>query len=423
MLRINEGRFLQNLAELAQIGRLPKAEGGGLDRRPFSPAERAARDYFSQQAKAAGLAVFTDAAANISARLPGEQATVPTLLLGSHLDTVPNGGRYDGALGVIAALEVLRTVREAEIVLPVHLETIAFTDEEGRFGDFFGSRALIGDHTTASIEAFLTSASAYPEDLATMGDVVPGGLALEKILAGWRDPATIAGFIELHIEQGPRLEAAGKVIGVVDAIYGRRSKRIDFYGRSDHAGTTPLHMRADALVAAASFVVKASQIDRQQFPEAVITCGNITVKPGVYNVVPNEATVLVEFRAAIVDTLDEMDKALTGLVEESIIASEDLDFTITPTGQHDPVQMAPSFQTAIRQACTALSYPTMTLASGALHDAGLLATIAPTGMIFVPSIGGRSHNPDEDTDPADLIVGANTLLHTALIVAGQYRQQ
>jgi N-carbamoyl-L-amino-acid hydrolase len=253
-----------------------------------------------------------------------------------------------------------------------------------------------------------------------MRDIVPGRLAPEKILATRRDPANTAGFIELHIEQGPRLEAAGKPIGVVNAIYGRRSERITFYGRSDHAGTTPLHLRADALVAAASFVAQVSRIGRQRYPEAVITCGNVTVKPGVYNVVPNEATVWVEFRASSVDMLDDMELALRDLAEDSTAGSDYLSFDITPTGQHDPVQMALSIQSAIRQACAALSYPTMTLASGALHDAGVMATIAPSGMVFVPSIGGRSHSPDEDTDPADLVAGANTLLHTALILASQH---
>jgi acetylornithine deacetylase/succinyl-diaminopimelate desuccinylase-like protein len=178
-----------------------------------------------------------------------------------------------------------------------------------------------------------------------------------------------------------------------------------------------MDLRADALVAAAQFVTKAPQIAQKQFPDAVVTCGNVTVKPGVYNVVPNEVSMLVEFRASSLDTLTKMERALRQLVKESTAVSEQLSYTITLTGQHTPVHMAPSIQTAIIQAGKTLSLPTKTFPSGALHDAGVLATITPSGMIFAPSINGRSHCPDEDTHPADLIAGANTLLHTALILA------
>lgn len=423
MLHIDEKRFLRDLAALKQIGRMPESEGGGLDRRPFSPAERAARDYFVQQAAAAHLAVVTDAAANLSAKLWADRPTAATLLIGSHLDTVPNGGPYDGALGVVAALEVLRTVREAGIALPLHLEAITFTDEEGRFGDFFGSQALAGAHTPFSIAAFLTRAAAYPQDLSTMGSTVPGGFSPEAIQAARRDPAAIAGYIELHIEQGPRLEEAGIAIGLVDAIFGRRSMRISFHGRADHAGTTPLYLRADALVAAAQFVSQAPQLVQQRFPNAVVTCGDITVKPGVYNVVPNEVTVLAEFRASSEDTLTRMEQALLSLVEACTAVSDDLSFTIAATGRSEPVGMASSIQAATAQASEALSYPTMILSSGALHDAGVLASVVPSGMIFVPSINGCSHCPQEDTATADLVAGANVLLHTALILAQGQRHQ
>jgi N-carbamoyl-L-amino-acid hydrolase len=421
MLRINEKRLLHNLNELGQIGRLSDSEGAGLDRRPFSPAERAARDYFSQQAVAAGLAVATDPAANLSAKLLSQQPGAPTLLLGSHLDTVPNGGAYDGALGVMAALEVLRSVHEAGMDLPVHLEAIAFTDEEGRFGDFFGSQALAGSQTADMIVAFLRRADAYPDDLAAMRRIVPGGLTVESVVDARREPAGIAGFVELHIEQGPQLEEAGVTTGVVDAIFGSRVMDIVFHGRGDHAGTTPLHLRSDALVAAAHFVAQAPQLVQQRFPGTVITCGNIAVKPGVHNVVPNEAKVLVEFRASNQETLTQMESAIWDLLKESIAASEDLSFSISPVDQHDPVKMSPAIQEAILQASQMLSYPIMTLSSGALHDAGLLAPFTPAGMIFVPSIKGRSHCPEEDTAAADLVAGANVFLHTALILAQTYQ--
>jgi N-carbamoyl-L-amino-acid hydrolase len=417
MVRINEKRLLHNLNELGQIGRLSEDGGGGLDRRPFSPAERAARDYFSQQAATAGLAVVTDPAANLSAKLLSQRPHIPTLLLGSHLDTVPNGGAYDGALGVMAALEVLRTVLEADIDLPVHLEAIAFTDEEGRFGDFFGSQALVGSHTAGSIAAYLRRADAYPDDLVAMRQLVPGGMTMKSVVDARREPASVAGFVELHIEQGPQLEEAGVSIGVVEAIFGSRVMEVVFYGRGDHAGTTPLDLRADALVAASNFVAQAPEIVKQRYPGAVITCGNITVKPGVHNVVPGEATVLVEFRSSEQETLTQMENAILDLLEEVTAGVKDLFFSISPVDQHDPVKMAPAVQDAIAQASQMLSYPSLTLSSGALHDAGLLAPFAPAGMIFVPSIRGRSHCPEEETAAADLVAGANVLLHTALILA------
>ncbi len=436
MLTINSDRFLRTLAELGEIGRVPEAEGGGLDRRPFSPAERAARDYFTREAEAAGLTVRTDAAATLSARLacaPDEDA--PTLLLGSHLDTVPHGGPYDGALGVLAALETLRVVRENGVSLPWHLEAVAFTDEEGRLGDFFGSRAAAGAHTSESIEAFLAAAAAYPEDLAAMRARVPGDLTPDAILTARRDPSHLAGYLELHIEQGPVLERAGVPIGVVTAIAGRRSMQVVFRGRSDHAGTTPLDMRADALLAAARFIVQARDWIHANHPRAVLTCGNVRVQPGVYNVVANEAVVWVEFRAADKDTLAAIDRQIQGLVGRPqppgggqnrsgdrglggpLLEITEVMGEIIPGDAHDPVMMDSTLQNAIRRAANKIGCAHMDLPSGALHDAQIMASITPAAMIFVPSMGGRSHSPLEMTAPDDLIAGANVLLQAVLVLA------
>ena len=420
MLQINEQRFLQNLTEQAQFGRLPADQGGGIDRRSFSVEDRAVRDFFSQQAKAASLEVLTDAAANLSARLPGNHAGASTLLMGSHLDSVPNGGAYDGALGVWAALEVLSTLAENKVVLPIHLEAIVFTDEEGRLGDLFGSRALVGDLTAEMIEVFLSKAALFPEDLSTMREMVPGSLTTEAVISAQRDSQLIAGYLELHIEQGPRLEHEGIHIGVVDSIFGRRSFHLQFLGRSDHAGTTPLSLRADSLLAAAQFITQSSQIVQEQFPNCVLTCGNVTVNPGVYNVVPAETTVWVEFRAAKDDHLEQIEQRLYQLAEE-ITASPDLSFMIGQKDGQLPADMDDSIQKMILQTSEKLGYPSMTLSSGALHDAALLTSITPTGMIFIPSKGGRSHSPDEDTAVQDLVAGANVLLHTALMVAERFR--
>ncbi len=416
MVNINEQRFLNNLFEQAKYGRLPIEEGGGLDRRSFSPADRKVREYFSKKAKEASLEVIVDPAANISARLPCAKPDATSLLIGSHIDTVANGGPYDGALGVWAALEVLCTVAENRISLPVHLEAIAFTDEEGRLSNLFGSRALAGNLTAQTIDLFIKNASDFPEDLKAMQAIVPGRLSVESVMSALRPPESIAGFLELHIEQGPQLEQAGVNIGVVNSIFGRRAMHIKFYGRSDHAGTTPLHLRADSLAAAAEFIVKAKQTVQEKFPDCVLTCGNIKVKHGSFNVVPAETNVWVEFRAPTDRLLEKIELTVSGLCEK-ITQLPDLSFAIQKFANLEPAVMDASVQSSIKTACKKLDYPYMAISSGALHDAKNMSAITPAGMIFVPSIKGRSHSPDEDTNIQDLIAGANVLLHTALLLA------
>lgn len=419
-LRINEIRFLRTLDEMAQVGLLPDKAGGGRDRRPFSEADRAARRYFREAAEAGGLRVRLDQAANLSARLDCEDGNAPTLLIGSHLDTVPNGGAYDGALGVLAGLEALLTLKESGVALSCHVEVVDFTDEEGRFGFFFGSRALTGRHTKESVATFLDAAGEGEEygDLPAMWAQVPGGLDPDAIDLAQRAPQSLAGYLELHIEQGPRLEAEGAQIGVVTAIFGRRSWYLNFRGRADHAGTTPMRMRADALVAAARFIAAAPARVAECFPEAVVTCGNVEVQPGVANVTPRQVVVWVEFRAASEAELDGIDEELRLLAGQSTIGPG-LGFVVKEMTASHPTPLDGEMQATIRQAADELGYSILALPSGAGHDAQMLATITPTGMIFVPSHNGRSHSPEEYTPPEDLVAGANVLLHSVLALAGK----
>ena len=418
-LHINQTRFLRFIDEMARIGLLPDEAGGGRDRRPFSAADRAARRYFREAAEAGGLRVRLDQAANLSAILECDDDDAPTLLLGSHLDTVPHGGAYDGALGVLAGLEVLLTLRESGLPLRYHLEVVNFTDEEGRFGHFFGSRALTGALTEEGIATFLDEAGAVDahEDLPAMWAQVPGQLDPDAILAARRDPASLAGYLELHIEQGPRMEAEGAQIGVVTAIFGRRGWYVTFLGRSDHAGTTPMKLRADALVAAARFIAAAPERVAANFPDAVVTCGNVEVLPGVANVTPRQVTVSVEFRAATVAELDGIDGELRRLAEEAS-AGPGLGFAVDEKSRTLPTPMDARMQAVLRQSAEALGLRTLALPSGAGHDAQMLATITPAGMIFVPSKEGRSHSPAEYTAPEETVAGANVLLHAVLALAG-----
>jgi beta-ureidopropionase / N-carbamoyl-L-amino-acid hydrolase len=417
-LRINRERFLRTINEMSQIGLLDDATGGGRDRRPFSPADRRARAYFRREAEAADLAVTVDGAANLSARLASANAQAQTLLIGSHLDTVPHGGAYDGALGVLAGLEVLRTLADHQVSPGFHVEVVDFTDEEGRFGNFFGSKAVTGEIGEEEIRAFLQKAADFPEDLAAVREQAPGGLTVESVQQARRLPSTLAGYLELHIEQGPRLEHAGVPIGVVSAIFGRRSFALTLRGRSDHAGTTPLPMRSDALVAAAHFIADADQLVAEHFPQAVVTCGNVTVKPGVYNVVPNEATVWVEFRAATLGELDGIEAGLQGVAQNACVRTH-TEQTIQWKASSEPTSMDGDLQGAIRQAAQRCGYGALDLPSGAGHDAQMLAAITPAAMLFVPSHNGRSHSPAEHTDADDLVAGANVLLQAVVGIGGE----
>ncbi|MCC6457317.1 MAG: Zn-dependent hydrolase [Caldilineaceae bacterium] len=419
-LLINAERLLQDIDELGRIGELPAAEGGGLDRRAFSAAERSARDFFAAKAEESGLTVAVDGAANLSAKLHCGPANARTILAGSHLDTVPNGGRYDGALGVLAALEALRTVREAGLQLPVHLEAIAFTDEEGRLGGITsGSRAFAGTYRPQDAVRFITQAASYPEDFAAMQSYLPGGLSEESMLNAKRNLAEVAAFLEVHIEQGPRLEHAGATIGVINAVVGRYSYEVTFRGRSDHAGTTPMNLRADALVAAARFITQANEGVCSTFPNAVLTCGGIETGPNVFNVVPNHARVMIEFRAADEATLAVLDSMVRRAAAESAQLAG-VEHTLTPTARFAPCSLDSGIQLAIRIVAEGLGLRHMTFSSGAVHDAHSLAPVVPTGLIFVPSVEGRSHCPQEATSDEDVVAGANTLLRTMLHLADRF---
>jgi hydantoinase/carbamoylase family amidase len=417
MVQINAERLLQDIYELGRIGELPASEGGGLDRRAFSAAERSARDFFAARAEESGLTVSVDGAANLSARLSCGPEHARTIMAGSHLDTVPHGGRYDGALGVMAALEALRTVREAGLELPVNLEAIAFTDEEGCLnGMTTGSRALVGHLTEEDAVRFVSNAANYPEDFTAMQSYMQDGLSVEGMLGAKRDVKEIAAFLELHVEQGPRLEHAGVTIGVVNAVVGRRSYEVTFSGRSNHAGTTPMNMRSDAVVAAARFITEAHDSVCRTFPNAVLTCGGIESGPNVVNVIPNYAKVMLEFRAADEATIAVLDSMVRRAAANAARANN-VEQTLTTTAKLAPVSLNSEIQLSIRIVAEKLGLRHMTFSSGAVHDAHSLAAHVPTGLIFVPSVDGLSHCPGEFTKDEDVVAGANTLLQTILHLA------
>jgi N-carbamoyl-L-amino-acid hydrolase len=329
------------------------------------------------------------------------------LLLGSHLDTVPVAGCYDGALGVLAALEALRSAKDAGLRLPVTLEAIDFSDEEGAVMGLLGSFALTGALTQAMLA---TPRGGRQPFLAA---IARAGLSEDRLSDARRDPASLAGYLELHIEQGPVLEREGIDIGVVTAIAGSRSYRLTFEGARRHAGTTPMDARGDALLGAARFAVGVSGVVADRFPECVGTVGGVEVEDAAFNVVPGRVRVLLELRAPNSEQLGALEAEVLEVVARDA-AGVNLRLTVEQVGRWEPVELNAWIQECILEAANDLELSAMKLASGAGHDAQALAPLTPSGMIFVPSVGGISHDPDEHTRWRDCVNGANVLLSTAL---------
>src|SRR4051794_229932 len=286
-LRVDADRLRADFDALAAIG---ATADRGVERETFSAAHLAARAWFIERTDAAGLEARIDGAANHSAVLSSRDPAARTLLLGSHLDSVKGGGRFDGALGVVCALEVLRVVQDAGLRLPVSLEAIDFTDEEGSFIGTLGSLALAGQLTEQDLSAPRCGREILVAELARLG------LTNEGIVGARRDPESLAGYLELHVEQGPVLEHEGIDIGIVTGIVGAASLAVVFQGEARHAGTTPMQARRDAAVGAAAFVVGVRKLVLRDYPGAVATVGDIRVEPGSFNVVPGRATLRLECR-------------------------------------------------------------------------------------------------------------------------------
>jgi N-carbamoyl-L-amino-acid hydrolase len=407
-LRINPTRLQSDFSALSAIGATAQ---GGVNRPALSPAHLEARAWFAAQVHRAGLALQIDGAGNHSAILRCPNSSAQTLLLGSHLDSVPDGGRYDGALGVTAALEVLRTMQEAGLRLPVHLEAIDFTDEEGTLVGFIGSGALAGTLTPGDLQ------NPRGGRQAVLGGLARAGLNEAGLFTARRDPATLAGYLELHIEQGPRLYDSGVDIGVVSGIVGIASLRLAFSGRANHAGTTPMSARRDAGLGAAAFILAARQLVLENFPGCVANVGALRLESGAFNIIPGRAELALECRA--VDPA-ELDRLQTSLLQRAQREAESfgLGLEVSALGQHAPAPMSQLAQQAIHEAAADLGLSTQTMPSGAGHDAQNLAPLCPSGMVFIPSVDGISHSPSETSRWGDCINGANVLLGAAMRLAG-----
>jgi allantoate deiminase len=366
-------RILERLEALFEIG-----GGRGANRPGLSREEQAAHDLAAGWMREAGLDVSVDPAGNLVGRLRGSRPELPEVWTGSHLDTVPDGGRFDGALGVVAGIEALERVGPQERTLAV----VAFRDEEGwRFGGgCFGTRALLG---AARLDALDADGVSVGEALAELG------LGL-----GGSEPLSPPGvFVEVHVEQGPVLGRAGVPLGVVTGIAGQARGEVELRGRADHAGTTPMDAREDALCAAAELVLRIRDAARG-VDGAVATVGRLDVEPGASNVVPAAVTLSVDARAPDRERLD------------ALLAAIGLDLR-----RVEPIAMDDGIRLVLREEVERLGVPVVELASGAGHDAGVLAEAGvPTGMLFVRSVaGGASHCPEEDSSPEDVALGVEAL--------------
>lgn len=407
---INEQRLLADFTALSEIG---ATIDGGVSRPALSNEDLRARAWFADRVEEAGLLLRDDDAGNLSGFLSCGDPNAKTLIIGSHLDSVPNGGRYDGAIGVLAALEVLRTVRENNIQLPVHLEAMNFTDEEGCWQSLFGSRGLTG-----TLKALPTSdkGADYGPFRAAL---FRAGIRPSDVNRAKRDPNTIAGYLELHIEQGARLDREGIDMGIVSGIVGRSAYQLTFYGQASHSGTTEAEQKRDALLGASAFIVTAHRLAREKYAEAVFNCGALEIQPGATNIVPAEAKLRMECRHPEGNALARMEGELLRMAQDQAIR-HGLSVSVRRV-MHVPVATMPeAIVRMAEQACVDLDITHRRIVSYAGHDGQVMSQFTQAGMIFIPSVGGISHNPKEFTRWEHVTQGTNILLRTAVALANTH---
>jgi beta-ureidopropionase / N-carbamoyl-L-amino-acid hydrolase len=405
-LRVDGARLWSSLMELARIGTTPK---GGVCRLALTELDGQARDVFVRWAEEAGCSVRVDAIGNIFARRPGRKPALPAVVTGSHIDTQPTGGKFDGNFGVLSGLEVLRTLNDAGVETEAPLEVAVWTNEEGsRFvpvmmgsGVFAGAFTL--EHALAQRDAQGVSVR---EALTRIGYA---GTPIE--------PQSMGAYFEAHIEQGPVLENNERVIGVVQGALGQRWYDVVVQGMEAHAGPTPMALRRDALLAASALVEAVNRIALERAPHARGTVGSLEVFPNSRNVIPGRVRLTVDLRAADDGTLDAMDAALRAFCA-ALANDRHLEVQVEQVVYFPPQAFAPALLDGVREHAAALGLTSMDVVSGAGHDAVYLARVAPTAMIFVPCAGGISHNEIEDARPEHLEAGCNVLLHSMLQSAG-----
>lgn len=398
--RVDGDRLNGTLDELARYGATPE---GGTSRVAFSAEDIAARDYVAGLMRQAGLSVEVDAAANLIGRRPGRE-DLPPLMFGSHIDSVPQGGNYDGQVGSMAALEVVRTLADHDIRTRHPLELVVFTNEEG---GKTGSRAMSGEVMPHELDVVTASGHTIGEGLRVLGGDP------DRLDSVRRRPGDAAAFLELHVEQGGVLEGSGIDIGVVEGIVGIKRWMVTVEGFANHAGTTPMDQRRDALLAAARFIDAANRIVSETPGRQVGTVGRIEAEPGAPNVIPGRATLTLELRDLDMSKIDRLFDEIRAVAREIGRATDtELGFDNFYISRAAPTD--PRLREMVAESALELGLSTLHMPSGAGHDAQSIAQFAPVGMIFVPSVGGISHSPREYTSPEDVRNGADVLLRALL---------
>lgn len=407
---VDEARLWSSLMEMARIG---ATERGGVRRLALGDADRDARDLFVRWCREAGCTVAVDRMGNVFARRPGRDASRAPILAGSHLDSQPTGGRFDGIYGVMAALEVVRALNDRRIATEAPIDIVAWTNEEGsRF-----SPPMIGSGVFAGVFPLERAYACRDAEGRTLGD------ELSRIGYRGERPETgfpIAAYFEAHIEQGPVLESEGKTIGVVTGTLGQKWFDVVLTGQEAHAGPTPMRLRRDALVGAARVVLEVNRIGHESLPDACATVGSLRVHPGSRNVIPGQVALSVDLRHASARSLDRMVLDLRRVLD-GIGRELRLDVSVVPVADFAAVEFDAACVGLVRSAAEALGHPHRDIVSGAGHDAVFLARIAPTAMVFVPCEGGISHNERENATPSDLAAGCDVLLQVVLQRAGAAR--
>lgn len=397
----NGDRVVEHLNALAEFGKNPQ---GGVSRVAYSDADRAGREYVMGLMRDAGLKVHIDTAGNLVGERAGTDSRLKPIVVGSHIDSVPQGGNYDGDVGSLSAIELAQTLSEQHVPMRHPLEVIIFENEEGVM---LGSTALGAGVDAARLGSVSQSGKKVRDGVRFLGGDP------DRIAESQRRPGSIEAYFELHIEQGGVLEQEHLQIGIVEGIVGIQDAEVTIEGIANHAGTTPMNQRHDALLAAARFITMLNGVVTATPGRQVGTVGWIKAEPGAYNVVPGRVRLGMEVRdlsaAKVRDLAEQIRKEA-----DAIGRATGTTFSFDTHALAEPALTDPRLQALIGESAKALGYSTKLMPSGAGHDAQEMAHLGPIGMIFIPSVGGLSHTPNEFSRPADIGNGANVLLETVL---------
>ncbi|ADU95720.1 Zn-dependent hydrolase [Geobacillus sp. Y412MC52] len=396
-------RLWQRLMELGEVGKKPS---GGVTRLSFTAEERRAKDLVASYMREAGLFVYEDAAGNLIGRKEGANPDAPVVLVGSHLDSVYNGGCFDGPLGVLAGVEVVQAMNEHGVVTHHPIEVVAFTDEEGarfRFG-MVGSRAMAGTLPPEALEC------RDAEGISLAEAMKQAGLDPDRLPQAARKPGTVKAYVELHIEQGRVLEEAGLPVGIVTGIAGLIWVKFTIEGKAEHAGATPMSLRRDPMAAAAQIITVIEE-EARRTGTTVGTVGQLHVYPGGINVIPERVEFVLDLRDLKAEVRDQVWNDIAARAE-TIAKERNVRLTTERLQEMAPVLCSDEVKRAAEAACQKLGCPSFWLPSGAAHDGVQLAPICPIGMIFVRSQDGVSHSPAEWSTKEDCAAGAEVLYHT-----------